>query len=162
MTARATDPEITLLLGIMEEAYRKAAWHGPNLRGSIRGVKPHQAAWRPRPGRHNIWEIVVHAAYWKYIVRRRLVGDTSNSFPLEGRNWFERPDELSAAAWQRDRKLLEVCHRRLREAVQRLDRKDLRRKSKGSRVTNAVMIAGSAAHDVYHAGQIQMLKRLMA
>jgi uncharacterized damage-inducible protein DinB len=159
---RATDPEITLLLGIIEEAYQKAAWHGPNLKGSIRGLKPRQAAWRPSAGRHNIWEIVVHAAYWKYAVRRRLEGEISKSFPLKGRNWFERPVTLSAAAWQSDRKLLEDCHRRLREAVQGLDRKDLRRKSKGSRVTNAVMIAGIAAHDVYHAGQIQMLKRLMA
>jgi len=162
MKSKKSDPEISLLLRIIDEAYRKAAWHGPNLRGSIRGVTPRQAAWRPRRGRHNIWEIVVHAAYWKYAVRRRLMGEKTKSFPIKGRNWFERPDKLSAAAWREDRKLLEDCHRKLRQVVQGLDRKDLRRKSTGGRVTNAAMIAGIAAHDVYHAGQIQILKRLRA
>jgi len=162
MKSKKPDREISLLLKIIDEAYQKAAWHGPNLRGSIRGVTHREAAWRPGAGRHNIWEIAVHAAYWKYAVRRRLTGEKAKSFPLKGRNWFERPDKLSADAWQEDRKLLEDCHRRLRHVVQGLDRKGLRRKSTGSRVTNSAMIAGIAAHDVYHAGQIQMLKRLMA
>src|SRR2546425_6782086 len=162
MKSKKTGPEISLLLGIIDEAYQKAAWHGPNLRGSTRGVTHLQAARRPKAGRHNIWEIVVHAAYWKYAVCRRLMGERAKSFPLKGRNWFKRPDKLSDDAWQADRKLLEDCHRRLRRVVQGVDRKDLRRKSTGSRVTNAEMIAGIAAHDVYHAGQIQLLKRLMA
>jgi len=161
MNAKRTEPEIALLLRMIDDAYQKAAWHGPNLRSSIRGVTHREAAWRPKAGRHNIWEIVVHAAYWKYAVRRRLMGEKVKSFPLKGRNWFERPDKLSGGAWREDRRLLEDCHRRLRAAVQELNRKDLGRKSTGSRVTNAVMIAGIAAHDVYHAGQIQLLKRLM-
>src|SRR5713101_8707856 len=63
-------PEIEHLLGLLDEAYRRAAWHGPNLRGSIRGLTAREAAWRPKAGRHNIWEIVAHTAYWKYAVRR--------------------------------------------------------------------------------------------
>lgn len=52
--------EIERLLSVLDEAYDRAAWHGPNLRGSIRGLAPREAAKRVRPGRHNIWEIVVH------------------------------------------------------------------------------------------------------
>ena len=71
-----------VLLRILDEAFDQRSWHGTNLRGSIRGLTPDAAAWRPAPGRHNIWELVVHAAYWKYAVRRRLLGEKRGSFPL--------------------------------------------------------------------------------
>ena len=51
---------------LLDEAFDRRSWHGTNLRGSIRGLPRSTAAWRPAPDRHNIWELVVHAAYWKY------------------------------------------------------------------------------------------------
>jgi len=53
-----------LVLALLDEAYEKKTWHGPNLKQSIKGVTAKQAAWRPRAGRHNIWEVMLHAAYW--------------------------------------------------------------------------------------------------
>src|SRR5512134_818542 len=85
------DRQIDQLLDIVARAYDRRSWHGTNLRGSIRGLAPAAAAKRPRPGRHNIWELVVHAAYWKYAVRRRLTGQKRGSFPLDGSNFFKRP-----------------------------------------------------------------------
>src|SRR5260370_39275180 len=61
-----------LVLSLLNEAYEKRTWHGPNLKQSLRGVTARQAAWRPGRGRHNIWEVAVHAAYWKYAVRRSI------------------------------------------------------------------------------------------
>ncbi len=158
---KKSDSEIALLLNLLEEGYRKAAWHGPNLRGSIRGVDHREAAWRPGPNRHNIWEIVVHAAYWKYIVRGRILGEREGSFPIKGSNWFKRPDVVSEKAWRDDIALLERCHRQLIRSVAGLRAFDLPRKAAGSRQTNGYMIRGAAFHDVYHAGQIQLLKRMM-
>src|SRR6186713_2334536 len=94
--------EIEQLLAIIDQAYDHRSWHGTNLRGSIRGLSPQQAAWRPGASRHNIWEIVVHAAYWKYAVWRRLTGAGRGSFPLKGSNWFARPEITSRAAWRSD------------------------------------------------------------
>lgn len=153
--------EIELLLSILDEAYEKAAWHGPNLRGSLRGVSAEQAAWRPVPGRHNIWEIAIHAAYWKYAVRRRLTGDKRGSFPLKGSNWFQKPESISKEAWQDDLRLLAKQHEELRKVIAGMDTAQLMQKTRGSKVTNARTIYGIAAHDVYHAGQIQLLKRLL-
>ncbi len=154
--------EISLLLRIIDEGYEKKAWHGPNLRGSIRGLDAQRAAWRPGPGRHNIWEIVVHAAYWKYAVRRRVLGERRGSFPLKGSNWFARPPALTEESWREDLALLEDMHRKMRGAVAGLSPKDLRKIPRGSKVTNSAIIYGIALHDVYHAGQIQLLKRLAA
>jgi len=155
-------PEISLLLRMIDEAYEKKAWHGPNLRGSIRGLEAQEAAWRPGPSRHSIWEIVVHAAYWKYAVRRRILGEKRGSFPLKGSNWFVRPTSFTEKAWRNDITLLEDMHRKMRSAVAAFSAKDLDRIPRGSKVSNAAIIYGIALHDVYHAGQIQLLKRLAA
>lgn len=154
------DPEIALLLQLVDQAYEKKAWHGPNLKGSLRGLTAEQAAWRPAKNRHNVWEIMVHAAYWKYAVWRRLRGEKRGSFPLKGSNWFARPEGVTAIAWRKDVALLEAMHRQLREAVASLSSRDLATVPPGSKVNNAAIVSGIACHDVYHAGQIQLLKRL--
>jgi hypothetical protein len=152
--------EIDILLCLIDQAYDHKAWHGPNLRGSVRGLDHRAAAWRPKPGRHNIWEIVVHAAYWKYAVRRRLRAQKRGSFPLKGSNWFVRPSDPSPEAWEADAQLLGEMHQELRAAVAGLNARDLARQRPGSKFSILDLITGIAAHDVYHAGQIQILKRL--
>jgi hypothetical protein len=151
--------EKELLLAMLDQAYNRRSWHGTNLRGSIRSVDPELASWRPAPGRHSIHEVVVHAAYWKYAARRRLTGESRGSFPLKGSNWFPRAG-TDASVWRDDVKLLDDCHRSLRAAIEALPGADLERRSPGSPFTNTGLITGAAAHDLYHAGQIQLLKRL--
>jgi hypothetical protein len=153
-------PDLEPLLTILDQAYDHRSWHGTNLRGSIRGLSLKQAAWRPAPGRHNIWELVVHSAYWKYAARRRLTGEARQSFPLKGSNWFERPIETTQSAWRSDIALLEGMHRLLRAAIATLPRATLHHRNGAGKDTNFSLIAGVAAHDLYHAGQIQLLKRL--
>lgn len=142
-------PEIGLLLQILDEAYEKPAWHGPNLRSSIRRVLIEEACWRLAPEERNIWEIVVHAAYWKYVVWRRLSGAKRGSFPRKGSDWFARPAD--DADWGEDVALLDDMHRKLRAAVAEMT---------PEQIALRALISGTAAHDVYHAGQIQMLRRL--
>ena len=152
--------ELRLLLLLIDEAYDRKSWHGTNLRGSIRGMTVGEASWRPSKGRHNIREIVVHAAYWKYTVRRRILGEKRGSFALTGSNWFARPASGGAASWEEDVELLGTEHRAMRGAIAALPPDLLFRKAAGSKVTNDYLIRGIAAHDLYHAGQIQLLKRL--
>lgn len=153
-----SSPGVAILLGLLDEAFEKKAWHGPNLRGALRGLDARLATQRPGPGRHSIQDLVVHAAYWKYTVRRGLTGEKRGSFLLEGSNFFERP--ATEAAWRADVALLVSEHRKLRAEVAKLSDRDLARKTKGSRQTTLVVVRGVAAHDLYHAGQIQLLKRL--
>ncbi len=155
MRDKSFHSSVKLLLQVIDEAYLRKAWHGPNLRQSLRGVTARDAAWRPAPGRHNIREITVHTAYWKYVVRRKLRGEPRGSFSLEGSNWFVRPTSPTEKAWRLDRALLDQEHRKLREAISGLlDGK--------SRRIPFSMIFGVAFHDVYHAGQIRLLRRLLA
>ncbi len=156
----ARNPAITTLLALLDEAYDRRSWHGPNLRGSLRGLRAAQAAWRPARGRHNAWEVAVHAAYWKYAALRRLTGDKRGSFARAGSNWLATPTPPTEAAWRKDLDLLAECHRRLRSAVAGLQDADLDRRAPGGQETIGRLVRGVAAHDLYHAGQIQLLKAL--
>jgi hypothetical protein len=151
------DPSILLLLN---EGFSKGAWHGPNLLGSLRGLTLRQLLYRPRPNGHNIWELAVHCAYWKYAARNRLVSGPRGTFPLEGSNFFPREGGLALTHWKKDLALLKQQHQALAATIFGLDRRTLDRRVKGSRNTVRRLALGIAAHDIYHAGQISLLKRM--
>ena len=159
MSARARS-SLDVLLHALDEAYGAGAWHGTSLRGSLRGVNARSASWRPGPGRHNIRDLVLHTAYWKFRVRQRLTGDPRGTFAISGSNFFKLPDPTEKV-WRSERQLLDREHRALRRAVASFPEAQLRKPLSGSRRRTALReIAGIALHDVYHTGQIQMLKVL--
>ncbi len=151
----ALKPE-KLVLALLDESYEKRTWHGPNLQQSLRGVTAKQAAWRPGRARHNIWELALHAAYWKYAVRRRIEGGKRGSFALKGSNFFARPEKgkRNEAAWNADKALLEREHRQMKAAIEKV-----LQGPRGRKILR--MLYGVALHDIYHAGQIRLLRRLM-
>jgi len=161
MPQPTTDDPVTLL-AVLDRGFNRASWHGVNLRGSLRRVAASDAAWRPHPTRHNVWETAVHCAYWKYAVWRQLTGAKRGSFPLTGSNWFVRPvrGQETDRAWREDLALLDRMHADLREAVAELTARALGRRPSGSKHTTLDLVSGVAAHDLYHAGQIQLLKAL--
>jgi hypothetical protein len=158
---RSADAVIELLLEVMDQAFDRKSWHGTTLRGSLRGVTPENALWRPAADRHNIWELTLHTAYWKYAVRRRLAGEAIGSFDRRPSNWPAIPEPPNQRAWKRDVAFLEDEHRKLRAVVAGLRPAQLSRRSPRGVWTNMQEIHGVAAHDLYHTGQIQLIKRLM-
>jgi len=155
----STQLQVKLLLNLIDQGYDHEAWHGPNLRGSILRVKPAEAEWRPGETLHNIWEIVVHSAYWKYVVWRRLAQAEKGGFPRKGSDWITRPGEKNPQSWPEDVALLHSIHAKMRDVVSSLTDEQLAFAPEGSSVTNLALISGAALHDVYHAGQIQQLRQ---
>ena len=139
------------LLANLDYAYDLKAWHGPNLRGALRGLRAEDVLWRPAKNRHNIWEEAAHAAYWKYAARRKLTGEKRGTFALKGSNFIPAPARLDAKAWRSLIAILDAEHRRLRAAIAALTTIDAKQRR---------LILGVAAHDVYHAGQIRLIQRL--
>lgn len=162
MDAMNPNPRLHALLEQLDRAFRRRSWHGPNLLGSLRRLDARSAAWRPHPDRHNAWEIVVHAAYWKYRLCRLLAADPPASFSFPGSDWWVRPgdgSEPTADSWREDQQLLQEWHENLVRAVERFD-PDRLDDDATSEWSYFDLIAGGAAHDLYHAGQIQLLKRM--
>ena len=140
------------LVESLRTAFDQRSWHGANLLGSIRSV--HAITARQRLGRRKtIWQQVLHAAYWKHVVINKLADTTR--FPRRGSNWPAMPQQRNEAAWRADVELLKSTHRRLLEAVAALPDKRLDEKTRW-------LIQGGAAHDVYHAGQIKLLRKLLS
>ncbi len=146
---------------VLEEAYFRKAWHGPNLHSSLKGVTANDALRRPSKGRHNIYEITVHTSYWIYRVMQRIRKDPGIKFPLKGTNWFESPNTLSGAEWIKQKKLLNSLHEELYNLIPDLN-KELRNKPENEKQKITRLLIGIAMHDVYHAGQIQLIKKLIS
>ncbi len=132
------------------------AWHGPALAELVADVTAGEAAARPIPDAHTIWEIVRHAGAWHGGVGRRLAGERVDLSPEE--DW---PPVTGSdpAAWDEARRVLERGHRRLREAILALGDDRLAEPSPGQTVSLYATLHGDIQHDAYHAGQIALLKK---
>ncbi|MFI5235033.1 MAG: DinB family protein, partial [Gemmatimonadales bacterium] len=149
------------LLAIYDQAFSGASFHGAPLWGSLRGMTAEEARQRPAPGRHSPWELVLHCAYWKCIARQRITGDLSIALPRSGANFPELPAVLHDAEWKRDRALLKREHELLRAVIRGLAPKVLPKRAGKSRWTVRETVVGMASHDLYHAGQIQLIRKLV-
>jgi len=150
----------SLLIHTIEASFAGKAWQGPTLTGSLRGVTPRVALFRPARGRECIWEQVLHAAYWKYIVANTLSGSEAAGLGRSPANWPAVPEVPDVKAWKKDLALLRAMHERVIKAVEGLDTNRLDERPAGKKVRLVQFAAGIAAHDAYHTGQIQLLKRL--
>lgn len=157
-----TDPRLKEALLLLDPPAGERLWYGgATARGSLRGVSAATATWKPHPERHSIWELALHVAYWKYAVRRRLDPTVPRgSFPRNPSNWPAPPEERTAAAWKRDRDLLAAEHEALVRVARSLEPGRLDRRGGKGDYRDLDLLLGVATHDIYHTGQIQLMKRL--
>jgi hypothetical protein len=143
---------------VLQEGYGPGAWHGPDLKAAVADVTPELAFQRPAPGRHNIAEITLHHAYYVRSVRTRLSGRPADPFVLPGDDWFEADDGLRLS-WARIRTTLDSEQQLLAAFVSELEAG--RTASPLSAEERFVLVLGITCHAVYHAGQVQLIKRLL-
>ncbi len=151
--------EIDRIKDQLERAHRGDAWHGPSLREVLEGVTAAQAAARPVSQAHTIWELVRHIIAWEQIARRRLSGETLVGIPDEMS--FPPVLDTSDAAWHRVRAEVEESSRSLHDALQRMNDARLEATVPGTQYTNYVLLHGVIQHDLYHAGQIALLRKAL-
>jgi len=150
-------PETRLLTRVLDEGYGPGAWHGADLKAALADVSPEAAFWRPSPERHNVAEVALHHAYCVRSVRGQLSGTTPEPFVLEGQDWFELsgPERL---AWPQIQAAVEKEQSKLATVVAEIAAG--RTESGVSEAERFNLVLGITCHAVYHAGQIQLLKRL--
>lgn len=143
---------------VLDEGHGPDAWYGADISAAVSDVDAGSAFKRPAKGRHNIAEIALHHAFWAREVRRRLTGRVEEPFLLDGEDWFELPDE-SPATWKKVRATLASEQQRLADAVDRIASATVTSPLGESERFDQVI--GIAAHAAYHAGQIQLVKKLI-
>jgi uncharacterized damage-inducible protein DinB len=143
----------------IERSMSGPVWHGPALADLLGDVPAADAAARPVPTAHSIWELVHHVTAWVAIVRQRL-GPTPTPEPTPEEDW-PPVREASADAWRTAVERLKEAHRELAADVAALDDAALRERVTGRDYSVQVMIHGVIEHDAYHGGQIAILKRAL-
>lgn len=153
------------LAALLEQAYEGETpggdgWHGPSLRKLLAGVTWEGASARPIAAGHSIWELVLHVAVWDEICARRLDGETIDMTTGSPGDWPEIEDP-SRAGWNAALARLAAAQRRLVTTVRGLDDQALSARLAGTRWRADLMIEGTLHHDLYHAGQIALLRRAL-
>jgi uncharacterized damage-inducible protein DinB len=141
----------------LQRAFEGQAWHGPAVRELLADVSAANAAMKPLSSAHSIWEIALHIATWEGVVRRRLQGQVISDLPPE-QDWPAIQD-TSEAAWRKTIQDLEHANHALREAITQVDDSRLAEKVPGKDHSVYTMLQGIIQHDLYHAGQIALLKK---
>jgi uncharacterized damage-inducible protein DinB len=151
--------EIDRIIDQMDRAFSGDAWHGPSLMSVLDGISAENASKHPIRGAHSIWELVQHVAAWNTISQHRLAGETVEI--TTERDW---PPvwEVSETNWKRALEQLAESRRRLRDSVRKLTDDELEQKATGPDYTRYQVLHGVVQHDLYHAGQIVMLKKALA
>ena len=149
--------QLRLTSRVLQEGFGPGAWHGPDLKAAVAEVTSSLALWRPAAGRHNIAEIALHHAYFVRSVRAQLSSAPAEPFVIEGEDWFDVSDERRLT-WTAIHTTLESEQEGLRATVDDVE---------AGRITPAMtsderfaLVLGITCHAVYHAGQIQLIKRL--
>lgn len=172
MSSPRLHPATQLALDTLDGAFRGKAWQGPTLSGSLKGVDPVMALWKPGRGRRCIWEQLLHASYWKLTILRVFVPSTELALLRRGSNWPAPPEPTPGTdaerLWKADVARLNELHESLHGAVAALPvdawhtRPRKPSASTARSLTYSQYLAGAAAHDAYHTGQVRLLKRLYA
>jgi len=143
---------------ILDEGYGPGAWYGADLRTAVVDTPAAEAFTRPAKGRHNIAEVALHAAFWANEATSRLTGAPRAAFPLDGEDWFELKDETTLS-WKKVVATLEAAQQRLSQAVSEVA--SGARTSPLGEAERFDLIVGISGHAVYHAGQIQLIRKLI-
>ncbi|MGA9184186.1 MAG: DinB family protein [Candidatus Acidiferrales bacterium] len=151
--------EIQRIVDQMDRAFSGDAWHGPALAQLLEGVTAEDASKHAVRGVHSIWEIVNHIASWNGIVMHRLAGEKVEV--TQERDW---PPvwEATDVAWKRSLEHLVTSRKRLRQTASELDDSMLDQKPSEHQDSRYVLLHGLIQHDLYHAGQIAVLKKALA
>lgn len=148
--------EVERIVDQLKRAFEGEAWHGPSVLEIIESITAPQASARPFDGIHSIWEIVLHIKAWEHAVLRRLWGERAE-LPTE-EDW-PVVAVTSNEAWEQTRQALKQGHDDLRNAIALLDESRLHRPIIEGMSSLYATLHGIVQHDLYHAGQIAILKK---
>ena len=148
--------EVERIAEQLRRAYEGEAWHGPSVKEALEGVTAAKAAEHPLQGAHSIREIVIHILAGEEIVRRRLEGERAGVTEDE---WWPPLSDTGEESWGTLLEALDAANLRLREAIHAFDDARLDTPIAEGMSTIYITLHGLIQHDLYHAGQIMLLKK---
>lgn len=149
--------ETKLIASQLRRSYEGEAWHGPALSELLKGVSAEIAAARPIAGTHSIWELVLHIEAWAAVALAAVQGKPYDRLSGE-RDWPSVPATTNDA-WNHTMSRLQSTIQQLVAAVRTLDEAKLSQLVEASEFSYYFLLHGLVQHNLYHAGQIALLKK---
>ena len=140
----------------LKRAFEGGAWHGPGVLEILENVSAAEAASHPIAGAHSIWELVLHINAWEDACRRRLSGDRAE---LTDEEDWPTVTETSNDAWRKTLAALREAHQKFSAAIASVDDTRLDEPILEGMKSVYATLHGAVQHDLYHAGQIAILKK---
>jgi uncharacterized damage-inducible protein DinB len=140
----------------LHRAFYGTAWHGPSVLELLEDVDAETAAAKPLGGVHSLWELLLHIQAWDRAAMVRLDGQKCQP---EGVDNFPLVHQPTASAWRKTVLATKRTHDALVKTVAKLSDARLRNRVPGKRYDFYHMLHGIAQHELYHAGQIAILKK---
>jgi uncharacterized damage-inducible protein DinB len=148
--------ELERLEAQLQTSFEGPAWHGPSVMEVLADVTPEQAAAHPLSGAHSIWELVLHLAATYRLVLRRL---QKNDAPLTPDEDWPAVPAPTASNWRNAIGSLQQLNRQLRSSIVGFDAQNLDQPLASESYTAYAQFIGVTQHDLYHAGQIALLRK---
>ena len=142
----------------LRRSFEGGAWHGPSVLETLVDVTPEAASAHPLAGAHSIWELVLHLAATYRLVLRRLEGNETPLTPAEDWPAVSSP---TASNWQNAIGWLKQLNQQLRSAVLSFNAVQLDQPLASESFTAYTQFIGVTQHDLYHAGQIALLRKAL-
>ena len=148
------DSEARVLVDFMDSVFYGPGWHGPELYPTLQSLSVEPALQPAGPDGYSTWQLVLHCAYWKHIILKRL-GVTDAPFERAPDDFPALPEHKDRGAWERDLQLLVDKHEALKAVVRRLGNAELGQASTDERFSRESLVLSIAAHDAYHTGHLR-------
>ena len=153
--------EVSRIQDQLKRTYEAGAWHGASVQETLAGVTSEMAATKPGSGAHSIWEIVLHMITWMNVPRQRILD--ARVSPTSAEEDWPAARGSGDDAWKAALERLTEAYRLLQQTLSQLDDSQLDRIVEGSEGTSIyVLLHGVIHHNLYHAGQIAILKKVQS
>lgn len=150
--------EVQTLRTQFSRHFVKDCWAGPTVLEVLEGVAAEEAAAKPVGNMHSIWELVLHMATWMDVGRWRI--EHNEHVPTDAENFPPVPDN-SDMAWQAAKQTLKSSYDKLVNAIEGMSDEQLQAQvPAGGGLTHLDRLHGVIQHNMYHTGQIALLKKL--
>lgn len=145
--------EIQNIISLLSRTFEKNAWHGPSVKEVLNDITAEQSFTKLRDT-HSIIELVAHMTAWRIFVIKKLEGDENykvedeKNFPSET-DWMKTLNDLSASQLHLLELLKDFPATKLSDVVH----------APPYKYSFYTLLHGIIHHDLYHIGQIALIKK---
>lgn len=144
----------------LRRLYEGEVWHGPSIKEILIDITPEQAVKRLTPKSKNIAEYLIHITNWRTFALEKLTGGDTFDIILNSEADWSVVNEITKDKWEEIQEAYEESQKEILEVLETYTDRKLENIVPGRKYSFYTLLYGVIHHDIYHSGQMMLLKRL--